>query len=95
MKLQRQRLRGTGSVWNQFEIGTDKSCVYTEPGGYGKDRICYLVPNGSTYEVDLIWNGTIPASDLSRANRVNLYHSGFDPKRILTYPILGKRSLSV
>ena len=31
-----------------------------EPGGCGKDRICYLVPNWSTYEGDLIWNGTIP-----------------------------------
>ena len=44
-----QRLRWTGSVWNQYEIGTDKPCVYTGPGGSGMDRICYLVPNGSTY----------------------------------------------
>ena len=29
----RQRLHGTGSVWNQHEIGTDKPCVYTGPGG--------------------------------------------------------------
>ena len=46
----RQRLHGTGSVWNRYEIGTDKPCVYTGPGGSGTDRICYLVLNGSTYE---------------------------------------------
>ena len=48
----RQRLHGTGSVWNRYEIGSDKSCVDTGPGGSGWDRICYLVPNGSTYEGD-------------------------------------------
>ena len=47
MKL-RERLKGVGSVWNRHEIDMDKPCVYTEPGGSGADRICYLVPNGST-----------------------------------------------
>ena len=47
----RQRLHDTGSVWNRHEIGTDKPFVYTGPGGSGKDRVCYLVPNGSTYLV--------------------------------------------
>ena len=56
----RQRLHGTGSVWNRYEIGTDKPCVYTRPGGSGTDRICYLVPNGSTYEGDPMWNRTVP-----------------------------------
>ena len=56
----RQRLYGTGSVWNRYEIGTDKPCVYTEPGVSSTDRICYLVPNGSTYEADPVWNCTIP-----------------------------------
>ena len=55
----RQRLHGTGSVWNPYEIGTDKPCVYTGPGGSGTDRICYLVPNGSTYEGNPIWNPTV------------------------------------
>ena len=50
----RQLLHGTGSVWNQYNIGTDKPCVYTGPGGSGTDRICYPVPNGSTYEGDPI-----------------------------------------
>ena len=47
---------GTGSVWNRYEIGTDKPCVCTGLGGSGTDRICYLVPNGSTYEGDPMWN---------------------------------------
>ena len=50
----RQRLHGTGSVWNRHEIGTDNLCVYTGPSGSGTDQICYLVPNGSTYEDDPI-----------------------------------------
>ena len=40
-----QRLHWTGSVW---------------PGGSGTNRICYLVPNGSTYEGDPMWNRTVP-----------------------------------
>ena len=48
----RQRLHGTKSVWNRYEIGTDKLSVYTGPGGSGLVRICYLVPNESTYEGD-------------------------------------------
>ena len=56
----RQRLHGTGSIWNRYEIGKDKPCVYTGPGGSGTDRICYLVPNGSTYKGDPIWNRTVP-----------------------------------
>ena len=48
----RQRLHGTGSVWNQYKIGTDKAWFYTGPGGSGTDQICYLVPNGSTYGGD-------------------------------------------
>ena len=31
----RQRLHGTGSVWNRYEIDTGKSCLYTGPGGSG------------------------------------------------------------
>ena len=78
----RQRLHGTGSVWNRYEIGTDTPCVYTGPGGSGTDRICYLVPNGSTYEGDPIRKFTVPVSNRSRVNKVDLYHSGSDPKRI-------------
>ena len=56
----RQRLHGTGSVWNRYEIGTDKPCVCTGPDGSGTDRICYLVPNGFTNEGDPVWNRTVP-----------------------------------
>ena len=54
-----------------YEIGKDKPCVYTRPGGSGKDRICYQVPNGSIYEGELIWNCTVPVSNRSRVNRVD------------------------
>ena len=87
-----QRL-GTESVWNQYKIGTDNPCVYTRHGGSGNERICYLGPNGSTYEGDPIWNSTFPVSSLSRVNRVDPYHNRSDPKRIWTYPIACKRSL--
>ena len=70
----RQRLHGTGSVWNRYEIGKGKPCVYTGPGGSGKDRIAYLIPNGFTYEGDPIWNRTVPVSNRSHANRADPYH---------------------
>ena len=54
----RQRLHGTGSVWNRYEIGTDKPYVYTGSGGSGTDRICYLVPEGPFMKV--ILHGTVP-----------------------------------
>ena len=56
---------GTG----RYEISTDKPCVYTGPGGLGTDWICCLVPNGSIYEVEPIWNHTVPVSSRSRVNR--------------------------
>ena len=65
-----------------YEIGTDESCVYTGSGGSGTDRICYLVPNGSTCDGDPMWNCTVPVWNLSRVNRVDPYQSGSDPKRI-------------
>ena len=52
----RQCLQSNGSLWNWYEIGTDKPCVYVGPGGSSIDQICCLVPNGSTYEGDTIWN---------------------------------------
>ena len=55
-----QHLHRTGSIWNRHEIGTDKPCVYAGPGGSGTDRICYLVPNASTYEGDPMGNHTVP-----------------------------------
>ena len=51
---------GPRPVWNRYEIGTDKPCVYTGSGGSGTDRICYLVPDGSTYKGDPMWNRTVP-----------------------------------
>ena len=81
-KCFRQRLHGTGSVWNRYEIGTDKPCVYTGPGESGMDRICYLVPTGSTYEGDPMWTRTVPVQNWSRVHRVDPYQSGSDTKRI-------------
>ena len=65
-------------TWNRHEIGTDKPCL----GGSGTDRICYLVPNGSTSEGDPIWNRTVPVSNRSRVNRADPDHCGSDPKQI-------------
>ena len=50
------------------------------PDGPDTDRICYLLPNGSNYEDDLIWNHTVPVQNWSRVNRVDPYHCGSDPK---------------
>ena len=75
-KTFRQRLHGNGSVWNRYEIGTDKPCVYTGPGGSSTDWICYLVPNGSTNEGGPMWNRTIPVSNRSRVNRVDPISNG-------------------
>ena len=52
-------LHRTGSVWNQYKIGPDKPYVYNGPGGLGMGLICYLVPNGSTYEGNPSWNHTV------------------------------------
>ena len=76
----RQHLHGTGSVWNRYEISTDRPCVYTGPAGSDTDRICYLVPKRSTYEGDPIWNRTFPVLKRSRVNRVDPYHSVSDLK---------------
>ena len=75
-KCFRQQLHGTESVWNRYEIGTDKPCVYTGPAGSGTDRICYLVPHGSTYEGDLMWNHTVPVQNWSFVNRVDPISNG-------------------
>ena len=48
------------SVWNRYEIRTDKPCAYTGPGGSGMDRIYHLVPIGSSCEGDPMWNRTVP-----------------------------------
>ena len=51
------------------------------PGGPRMDRICYLVPDGSTCEGDPIWNRTIPVPNWSHVNRVDLYQIGSDPHK--------------
>ena len=79
----RQRLHGTGFLWNWYEIGTDKPCVYTGPGRSSMDRICYLVPNGSTYEGNPMWNRAIPVSNRSRVNRVDPISNGSECKHSL------------
>ena len=62
LRTLRQCSHRTGSIWNWYEIGTGKPCVYMGSGGIsGVDRICYLVPNGSIYEVDPMWNCIVPA----------------------------------
>ena len=77
----RQCLHGTGSVWNRYEIGTDKPCVYTGPcGGSGMVWICCLAPNGSSYKGDPVWNRTVPVSN--RPLVMDPYQSGSDPKWI-------------
>ena len=58
-------------TWNRYEIGTDTACVYMGPGRSITNRICYLVPNGSTYEGDPIWNCTTPVSSRSIVSRVD------------------------
>ena len=79
----RQCLHETRSIWNLCEICTViQHCVYTGHGGSSMDQICYLVPNGSTYVGDHIWNRTISVLKQSLANRVDPYHGGSDPKRI-------------
>ena len=42
-------LHQTGSVWNLYEIGTDKPCVYTGPGKSTPDRFSYLLTNWIAY----------------------------------------------
>ena len=84
----RQRSHWTESVWNQYEIGTDKPSVYTGPDRSGTDRNCYQVPNGSTCKGDPIWSHTVQVWKQSCVNGVDLYHSGSDFKQIRTYPIL-------
>ena len=54
----------------------DKPCVYTGPGGSFTDWICYLVPNGSSYESGPIWNRTVPVSNQSCVNRVDTIPDG-------------------
>ena len=49
-----QRLHGTGCVSIHYEIGTDKSCVYTRPGGFSTYRIFDQVVNEYIYEDDPI-----------------------------------------
>ena len=57
----------SGSVYmgrDPFGTGTKlvrMSFVFTRDlVGSGTDRICYLVPNGSAYEGDPMWNRTVP-----------------------------------
>ena len=48
----RLRLHETGSVWNQYEIGTDKLCVYMGPDRSALDRFFSPLPNWLTCESD-------------------------------------------
>ena len=41
----RLRLHETESVYNRYEIGTDKPCVYTRPVRSALDLLSYSVPN--------------------------------------------------
>ena len=63
-----QRLHETGFVWNRYEIGTDKPCVYTGLGRSALDRFSYPVPNGFTCESDPVWNCTVPGWYRDRVN---------------------------
>ena len=48
----------TRFVWNWYEIGTDKPCIYTRPGSSSLDRLSYLLTNRFTSEGDPVWNCT-------------------------------------
>ena len=50
----RIHLHEIGSVWNWYETGMDKSCIYTGPGRSTLDRLCCPVPNGFTCESDSV-----------------------------------------
>ena len=50
----RLRLHEIGSIWNRYEIGTDKLWVYAGPGRSALGLFSYPVPNGLTYESDSV-----------------------------------------
>ena len=60
LKHFRLRSHETGSIWNRYEIGTDKPCVYTGPGGSILDRFSCPVPNGLTFESELYCSRVLP-----------------------------------
>ena len=64
----RLRLHRTGSVWDRYQTGTHKSCIYTGPGRSALDRFSYPVPNGFTCESDLVWNCNVPGWHHARVN---------------------------
>ena len=37
-----------GQLWNRYQIGTDKPCIYTKSGRLALDRFSYPAPNGFT-----------------------------------------------
>ena len=49
----------TKAAWNRYEIGMDKSCVYTGPGRSAPNWFSYLVPKGFTCESDQVRNFTV------------------------------------
>ena len=53
----------TVSIWNQYEIGTEKPCVYTGPDRSALNRFFYPVPNEFICEND-------PSSELCRSRVV-------------------------
>ena len=80
--LLRQHLHGTGSIWNQYEIGTDKPCAYTDlvdPVRIGSS-IWYQM-GSSTYEGDPMWNCTVPVQNRSRVNKVGPIPNGLEQIR--------------
>ena len=60
MTLLRLLLHKTRSVWDQYEIGMDKPCAYTEPCRSPLDQFSYSIPNGFTCKIDPVWNCTVP-----------------------------------
>ena len=65
----RLRLHEIGSVWNRYEIGNDKPCVYKGPGRSASDRFSYLVSTWFTFESDPVWNSTVPGWYRARVNQ--------------------------
>ena len=62
------RLHETGSVWNRYDIGTNKPCVYTEPSRSTLGRFSYPVPNGFNCESDPVSNFSVPGWYRARVN---------------------------
>ena len=77
----RLRLHETRSVWNRYEIGTNKPCGFTGPDRSALDGFSYPAPNGFTCESDPGRNRIVPwwYWDSVNATRYRRTHSRMYP----------------